>query len=114
MVPPGGVHVLIDIRDIVDRELLKDSKALEILLSDAARSSNATILNSYFHHFGEEYGVTGIIALAESHISIHTWPDEGYAAIDIFMCGNCDVSLAEKHILTNIKGELSVKRILRQ
>ena len=42
------------------------------------------------HPFGEGMGVSGVVVLAESHISIHTWPERGYAAIDLFMCGKCD------------------------
>ena len=44
-------------------------------------------MHSHFHPFGPGLGVTGVVLLAESHISIHTWPEQGYAAIDIFMCG---------------------------
>ena len=52
--------------------------------------SNATLLRSEFHDFGEGYGVTGVSLLAESHMSIHTWPEHKYAAVDIYMCGETD------------------------
>jgi S-adenosylmethionine decarboxylase len=48
------------------------------------------VLTENWHHFGESSGYTGVVVLAESHLSIHTWPEVGYAAIDVFMCGNCD------------------------
>jgi S-adenosylmethionine decarboxylase len=47
-------------------------------------------LSSHFHAFGSEAGVTGVVLLAESHISIHTWPEFGFAAVDIFMCGQAE------------------------
>jgi S-adenosylmethionine decarboxylase len=60
----------------------------------AASAAGATVLNSHFHHFGEQQGVTGVLLLMESHISIHTWPEHGYAAIDLFMCGQAQVEAA--------------------
>ena len=57
-------------------------------LEDGARIAGATILHSHYHHFGEGSGVSGVTVLAESHNSIHTWPEVGYAAIDVFMCGD--------------------------
>ncbi|WP_264802183.1 adenosylmethionine decarboxylase, partial [Ameyamaea chiangmaiensis] len=54
----------------------------------------ATILHSHFHHFTPNGGVSGVVVLAESHISIHTWPERNYAAVDIFMCGCCDPHLS--------------------
>ncbi len=59
-------------------------------LEAGARAAGATILHSHYHHFGDGEGVSGVTVLAESHITIHTWPEVGYAAIDIFMCGDCD------------------------
>jgi S-adenosylmethionine decarboxylase len=53
----------------------------------AAAAAGARVLHSHFHGFGEGMGVTGVVLLAESHISIHTWPEDGFAAVDIFMCG---------------------------
>ena len=53
-----------------------------------------TLLHIYLHHFGEEQGVSGVAVLAESHISVHTWPERNFAAFDIFMCGSCDPEAA--------------------
>ncbi|WP_322026327.1 adenosylmethionine decarboxylase [Burkholderia sp. BCC1977] len=50
-------------------------------------SSGARVIGAHFHHFGGEHGVTGVVLLAESHITIHTWPEHGFAAVDAFMCG---------------------------
>ena len=59
-------------------------------LGTPARDAGATVLHGHFQSFGPGQGVSGVLVLAESHISIHTWPDRRFAAIDIFMCGNCD------------------------
>ena len=81
-----GIHILADLYG-VDVAVLCDGVALERLLCQAARDAGARVLNSHFHSFGEGRGITGVVLLAESHISIHTWPERGYAAVDIFMCG---------------------------
>nr|WP_254503973.1 adenosylmethionine decarboxylase [Duganella vulcania] len=75
-------------------EKLSDCAALEALLRAAAEAAHARVLFSHFHGFGEGLGVTGVALLAESHISIHTWPECGFAAADIFMCGNAQPQLA--------------------
>lgn len=83
---PAGLHVLADF-DGVDAALLRDTLRLDALLRDAASAAGARILHSHFHSFGPGQGVTGVVLLAESHISIHTWPETGFAAADVFMCG---------------------------
>ena len=83
----AGTHLLLD---LWDAQNLTDPAAIESALSDAARAAGATILHAHLHHFGPDGGVSGVLVLAESHISIHTWPERGFAAIDIFMCGACD------------------------
>lgn len=79
----------------VDPAVLRDGALLESLLRRAAQAAGAHILSNHFHSFGEGAGITGIVLLAESHISIHTWPELGLAAVDIFMCGsgNCERAL---------------------
>ncbi len=84
-----GQHVLADFSG-VGAELLRDSGALETLLRAAAGAAGATVLASHFHHFGTDGGVTGVVLLAESHMSLHTWPERGFAAADVFMCGCAD------------------------
>lgn len=81
-----GNHLLADLYG-VDAKLLRNAAALESLLRRAARDAGARVLTSHFHSFGAADGVTGVVLLAESHISIHTWPESGLAAVDIFMCG---------------------------
>lgn len=86
-----GLHLLVD---FYDAHHLDDLGFIEDALRLAARSCGATLLDVRLHSFGEGAGVTGVALLAESHISIHTWPEAGYAAIDIFMCGKLDPRLA--------------------
>ena len=79
-------------------------------LEDGARSAGATILHSHYHLFGDGGGVSGVTVLAESHITIHTWPEVGYAAIDVFMCGECDPRdclelLEERFSPTDVKAQ---------
>ncbi|WP_431824660.1 adenosylmethionine decarboxylase [Burkholderia sp. F1] len=81
-----GSHVLADLGGI-DATLLRDAARLEAVLTDAARRAGARVIGAHFHHFGGEHGVTGVVLLAESHITIHTWPEHGFAAVDAFMCG---------------------------
>lgn len=90
---PAGVHLLADLHGI-EPALLVSCDAMDALLRAAARAAGATILHSHFHSFGPQLGVTGVLLLAESHISIHTWPECGFAAADIFMCGAAAPQLA--------------------
>lgn len=94
-----GQHVILDIYH-VSAEALSDPSAIENIMLAVARSLNATILQSHLHHFGDESGVTGVLLLAESHMSIHTWPEAGFAAIDIFMCGKVNMEGAIQAFLT--------------
>ena len=90
---PAGVHLLADLHG-VDPALLTDAAQIDALLRAAALAAGARILHSHFHTFGPGMGVTGVLLLAESHISIHTWPEVGFAAADIFMCGAARPELA--------------------
>jgi S-adenosylmethionine decarboxylase len=89
----AGTHLLADLHGIESGPLL-DAAAIEALLRSAAEAAGARILHGHFHTFGPEQGVTGVLLLAESHISIHTWPEAGFAAVDIFMCGAARPQLA--------------------
>nr|WP_315592991.1 adenosylmethionine decarboxylase [uncultured Cupriavidus sp.] len=84
--PILGRHLLLDMQGIA-AALLTDAALIERALHDAARVAGATPIDARFQHFGPGLGVTGILLLKESHISIHTWPEYGFAAVDIFMCG---------------------------
>ena len=83
----AGRHLLIDLWGATN---LADPALIDAALREGAEVAGATILHSHFHHFSPNGGVSGVVVLAESHISIHTWPERDFAAVDIFMCGACD------------------------
>jgi S-adenosylmethionine decarboxylase len=83
----AGMHLLVD---LWGASRLDEPAHIDAALCTAAVAAGATILHSHFHHFSPNGGVSGLVVLAESHISIHTWPERDYAAIDIFMCGACN------------------------
>ena len=68
-------------------EILNDVAVIETAMLEAAKSAEATVINSTFHHFSP-FGVSGVVVIQESHLAIHTWPEYGYAAVDIFTCGD--------------------------
>jgi S-adenosylmethionine decarboxylase len=87
----AGTHLIIDLWGATN---LADPEHIDQVLRDAAIATGATILHGHFHHFGPNSGVSGVLVLAESHVSIHTWPERDYAALDIFVCGACNPYLA--------------------
>lgn len=86
MSPSLGQHALLDLHGC-HVPTLGDTHKLQAALLAAAEAAKATVLFQYFHHFGEQAGITGVLLLAESHISIHTWTEHAFAAADIFVCG---------------------------
>jgi S-adenosylmethionine decarboxylase len=83
----AGRHLLVD---LWNAENLTDIPFIETSLRKAAEAAGATVLGAHLHQFSNSGGVSGVLILAESHISIHTWPERDYAAIDVFMCGSCN------------------------
>lgn len=81
-----GTHLLVELSGCNCRAL-NDAVLIENITTDAAIASGATILSKHFHRF-QPQGVSGVVVIAESHLTIHTWPEYGYAAIDIFTCGD--------------------------
>lgn len=80
----AGAHLIID---LYDAERLDDLPYIEETLRTCVTEAGATLLHIHLHPFQPE-GVSGVAVLAESHISVHTWPEAGYAAFDVFMCGD--------------------------
>jgi S-adenosylmethionine decarboxylase len=90
-----GKHLIIEFRGASN---LTDHTIAENVFERAVNAAGATLLNINLHSFQteemQEAGFTGVAILAESHMSIHTWPERGYAALDVFMCGDADPLLA--------------------
>ena len=82
----AGVHLIVDLHGA---EGLDDIDLIEATLRRAVHAARATLLHIHVHHF-QPNGISGVAVLAESHISIHTWPEAGYAALDVFMCGKAN------------------------
>ncbi len=101
-----GRHLLVELYDC-DKKIINDVKAVENILTEATIKVGATILDVSFHTFNP-HGVSGVIVIAESHLAIHTWPEYGFASIDIYTCGDtidpweaCDYiskNLEAKHV----------------
>ena len=87
----AGVHLIID---LLGAERLDNLDHVGATLRRCVQVAGATLLHIHLHHFSPFGGVSGVAVLAESHISIHTWPERDYAALDIFMCGDTEPHLA--------------------
>lgn len=84
--PALGKHVLIELNEC-NKDLLNDIEFLRTALSDVARQIGATVIKDTFYQFTPQ-GVSGVVIIAESHLSIHTWPEYNFAAVDVFTCGD--------------------------
>ena len=106
-------HLLLELYGC-DYEKLNDESFLRCTLNKGAKLANATVLNLISNKF-EPQGVTAIALLAESHISIHTWPESNYSAVDIFTCGqNMLPELASKYLIEALKAEEHSLRIIER
>ncbi len=81
-----GRHIIVEYYDCTP-DILNDVVKIEKSMEQAAEEAGATIINSTFHHFSP-YGVSGVVVIQESHLAIHTWPEYGYASVDLFTCGD--------------------------
>ncbi len=81
-----GTHLLLELRDC-NRKTLSNLEFVQDSLKNAALEAKATIVEVAFHEFSP-FGISGMVVIAESHLSIHTWPEYGFAAVDIFTCGD--------------------------
>lgn len=79
-------HLLVELFDC-DKAILQDQSQIETLFIKAAKAANVTIVKSVFHQYSPQ-GVTGVVIIEESHLSIHTWPECGYASVDFYTCGS--------------------------
>ena len=83
----AGTHLIID---CLGCQNLSSLEVVEACFKKAIQAANATLLHIHLHHFTPNGGISGVAVLAESHITIHSWPEHGFAALDVFMCGRAD------------------------
>ena len=108
-----GKHLLLELYGC-NSQKLNDELFLRFLINNSAKTANATVLNLISHKF-EPQGVTAIALLAESHLSIHTWPESKYAAIDIFTCGkNMRPDLAIKLFIEMLEASDHISKIINR
>ncbi len=108
-----GKHLIVELSDC-DPVVLNDVTAMEEYLNEAARKSGATIVRSVFHRYNPQ-GVSGVVVIAESHLSLHTWPEYGYAAVDFFTCGDrVDPYKAHDYLKNKLKAGSSLINELKR
>jgi S-adenosylmethionine decarboxylase len=83
----AGMHLIFD---FWGASQLDNLEKMEVALLESVDAAGATLLHIHLHHFTPNGGISGVAVLAESHISVHTWPERGYAAFDVFMCGDAE------------------------
>lgn len=89
-----GQHLLVEYHGC-DVNILDSVQAIERVMNRAAEAAGATVVTSTFHRFAP-HGVSGVVVIEESHLSIHTWPECGYAAVDFYTCGDCEPARAHQ------------------
>lgn len=99
----AGIHVIID---LWEAERLDDLEHMDSVMRSIVERCGATLLHIHLHHFSPT-GISGVAVLAESHISVHTWPERGFAAFDVFMCGDAQPELA----VPLLRDAFSAKRV---
>ena len=107
----AGAHLIVD---VWGADQLDDLELMERTMREAVEAAKATLLHIHLHHFTPNGGISGVAVLAESHISVHTWPERQFAAFDIFMCGDAKPELAVEVLRTHFQpGQFQVQELLR-
>lgn len=107
-----GKHILLELYDCPSNNM-NDIEGLEKQLCQAAELMGATLVDSRFHQFSP-YGVSGVVVIQESHLTIHTWPEFGYAAIDIFTCGDIDMEAGIKYLESALEADRIERRLIER
>ena len=100
-----GRHLLLELYEC-NKTVLDNVPQIERIMVDVAKAAHATVIDSSFHHFSP-FGVSGVVVIAESHLTIHTWPEYGYAAIDVF---TCDEELSHEKIKRMLIARFEARR----
>ena len=107
----AGKHIVLDLwYTSFDNRV----KTLEKTLKNAIKISRASLLHLHLHRFGKEQGISGVAVLAESHISVHTWPERNYIAFDIFMCGDTNPEEAADYLVKFFKPKKNQLTIIKR
>ena len=96
----SGLHLLGDLHGCAgDGRLMRNATDLEAFCRASVEAAQLTIVGSLFHSFGDGGGVTGVVVLAESHLSVHTWPESDYVTLDVFVCNHTADNRGRAHQL---------------
>ena len=108
-----GQHLIVEYTGCRS-DILDNSELLEKSLTEAVHRAGATIVNCTFHRYNPQ-GVSGVVVIAESHMSIHTWPEYGYAAVDFFTCGDeCDPRKAHEYMMQALESKAADVREMKR
>ncbi len=107
-----GTHYLADFFNC-DRRKINDIAFIERIMIEATERAGASMIKPFFHKFSP-HGISGVIVIAESHFAIHTWPEYGYAAVDLFSCADFDYKSALNHIRMSIGAEHHSVELMRR
>lgn len=111
---PLGTHIIVDVYSVENSEYLTYIENIHSVCIGACREAGLTIIDSKFHSFGDDLGVTGIVILSESHLSIHTWPELNFFSLDIYSCGEKDPKVAVDFILKDLQAQYYTVRIIKR
>ena len=107
----AGKHIILDLWNV---EFDNNISTLKKIIKESILVSKATLLHMHLHKFGKEQGISGVAVLAESHISVHTWPERKYIAFDIFMCGDTCPELASEYLIKTLKPKRKKIEIIKR
>lgn len=107
-----GRHIILELYEC-NRTKLNDIDFLRKALQSAAKAMGATVLSANFHPFAP-VGISGVVLIKESHLTIHTWPEHDYAAIDIFTCGEMDMQLGVDYLIKHLDASNSSCKVLKR
>lgn len=107
----AGTHIILDLWHC---SFSNKIASLRKMIKQAAKISRSNILHIHMHRFGKEQGISGVAVLAESHISVHTWPERNYIAFDMFMCGNTYPELASEFLIAMLKPKRKKVEIIKR
>ena len=107
----AGKHLLLDLWGV---KFDNSITTLKKVIKNAVKVSGATMLHMHLHRFGKEQGISGVAVLAESHISVHTWPERDYVAFDIFMCGDTKPEASAEYLIKTLKPKKEILKKIKR